>query len=368
MNHIDDIPRAGFIAVMRRLVRLTAVRLRATRATQSPTTMTTTNAPRGMGAVGATTAANLALSPDDWSRLRPHLPPMPPNQPAPHVVVGLSGGVDSAVAAMVLKAAGYRVTAILMRNWDDAEETGGDCSFKADRRDARAVAAALDVPLREVDFVREYWHHVFAPFVQGFAGGATLNPDLACNRHIKFGAFLRHAQSLGADYVATGHYARLARCTERSDDGDEASSSTWSSSHAFSSTTLLTGVDPAKDQSYFLASVPSTALRFACFPLGGLLKTDTRRIASSAGLPVADRRSSAGICFIGRRSFEDFITEYVGRTPGRFINVEVQLTRTRRSRCSALVYRPRFTPTRARNFYFFCTCVPLTRLNQHRDV
>ena len=128
------------------------------------------------------------------------------------VAVGISGGVDSAVAAWLLKSAGFDVTGVLMRNWDEAEETGGACEFEKDQRDARAVAAALDVELKEVDFVREYWHAVFEPFLRDFErGNATPNPDLACNRHIKFGALLRHCEeALGADVLATGHYARVA--------------------------------------------------------------------------------------------------------------------------------------------------------------
>ena len=223
------------------------------------------------------------------------------------VAVGISGGVDSAVAAWLLKSAGFDVTGVLMRNWDEAEETGGACEFEKDQRDARAVAAALDVELKEVDFVRQYWHAVFEPFLRDFErGNATPNPDLACNRHIKFGALLRHCEeALGADVLATGHYARVAAATAASDESDET---------ARASPSLLRGVDETKDQSYFLASVRGESLRRACFPLGGLTKKQVRALASGpARLPAAvtGRRSSAGICFVGRkRNFGDFIAEY----------------------------------------------------------
>ena len=220
------------------------------------------------------------------------------------VAVGISGGVDSAVAAWLLKSAGFDVTGVLMRNWDEAEETGGACEFEKDQRDARAVAAALDVELKEVDFVREYWHAVFEPFLRDFErGNATPNPDLACNRHIKFGALLHHCEeALGADVLATGHYARVAPTGDR-ETGNDANESR-----------LLRGVDETKDQSYFLASVRGASLRRACFPLGGLTKKQVRALASGpARLPAAvtARRSSAGICHVGRKqNFGDFIAQY----------------------------------------------------------
>ena len=245
------------------------------------------------------------------------------------VAVGISGGVDSAVAAWLLKSAGFDVTGVLMRNWDEAEETGGACEFEKDQRDARAVAAALDVELKEVDFVRQYWHAVFEPFLRDFErGNATPNPDLACNRHIKFGALLRHCEeALGADVLATGHYARVAAATAASDESDET---------ARASPSLLRGVDETKDQSYFLASVRGESLRRACFPLGGLTKRQVRALASGpARLPAAvtARRSSAGICFVGRkRNFGDFIAEYgddaglsseaSSFVPGAFVSVD----------------------------------------------
>ena len=212
------------------------------------------------------------------------------------------------MAAWLLKSAGFDVTGVLMRTWDEAEETGGACEFEKDQRDARAVAAALDVELKEVDFVREYWHAVFEPFLRDFErGNATPNPDLACNRHIKFGALLRHCEeALGADVLATGHYARVAPSRQKNESR------------------LLRGVDETKDQSYFLASVRGASLRRACFPLGGLTKKQVRALASGpARLPAAvtARRSSAGICHVGRKqNFGDFIAQYgdaAGRTACR---------------------------------------------------
>ena len=239
------------------------------------------------------------------------------------VAVGISGGVDSAVAAWLLKSAGFDVTGVLMRNWDEAEETGGVCEFEKDQRDARAVAAALEIELKEVDFVREYWHAVFEPFLRDFErGNATPNPDLACNRHIKFGALLRHCEeALGADVLATGHYARVAATANDEDDENPS---------------LLRGVDESKDQSYFLASVRGESLRRACFPLGGLTKKQVKALAAGpARLPAAvtARRSSAGICFVGRKqNFGDFIAEYGDAeggdaetsfsSPGAFVSVD----------------------------------------------
>lgn len=230
----------------------------------------------------------------------------------PTIAVGLSGGVDSAVAAWALKACGARVVGVLMRNWDSSEETGGSedvgCAHKEDRKSAKACAEKIGIELHEVDFTREYWNDVFQPYLSAFDKGATPNPDLECNRSVKFGSLLEHAtERMGVDYLATGHYARIER-TGGGGDGE---------------VRLLRGVDGSKDQSYFLASVRGEALKRACFPLGETLKTETREAARMLGLTsVAERRSSAGICFIGRRPFGEFIGEYIAPMEGAFVDVE----------------------------------------------
>ncbi|KAL3698845.1 hypothetical protein R1sor_012921 [Riccia sorocarpa] len=222
---------------------------------------------------------------------------------APVVAVGLSGGVDSSVAAMLLKSQGCKVFGLYMRNWDPSDEAGlTACTAEQDYEDARQVAKHLDIELYQVDNQRRYWTEVFESFTKDFSTGLTPNPDLACNRYIKFDALLEQAKQLGADKLATGHYARV-----RSADGQTMQ--------------LLRGVDHEKDQSYFLASVDGTALRSVLFPLGSMIKPDVRKLAISEGLITAKKRSSAGICFVGRRNFADFISEYVDSKPGPFIAV-----------------------------------------------
>ena len=221
------------------------------------------------------------------------------------VAVGVSGGVDSAVAAMLLRQQGHDVVGVFMRNWDEAEETGNrNCSVEKDLADAAAVCRQLGIPLHEANFVAEYWQQVFASFVAQCERGLTPNPDLACNRHIKFDALLRFARGLGVDAVATGHYARLRHDPEGG------------------AVQLLKGLDPGKDQSYFLASVRPESLRKVLFPLGDMQKSTVRELAAAAGLPSAAKRSSAGICFIGRRNFGEFLEEYVPPLAGRFVDVD----------------------------------------------
>lgn len=220
------------------------------------------------------------------------------------VAVGISGGVDSAVAAMLLQQQGHDVVGVFMRNWDESEEMGNqNCSVEQDLRDATAVCRQLSIPLHEADFVSAYWNQVFSEFIAQCSRGLTPNPDLACNRHIKFDALLSFAAQLGADAVATGHYARL----QAGSDGLPQ---------------LLRGADTRKDQTYFLASVQPAALRRVLFPVGHLQKPDVRRMAAEAGLVPADKRSSAGICFIGRRNFADFLAQYTPPIPGTFVNVD----------------------------------------------
>ncbi|MBA4286133.1 MAG: tRNA 2-thiouridine(34) synthase MnmA [Xanthomonadaceae bacterium] len=211
-----------------------------------------------------------------------------------HVVVGLSGGVDSAVAAWLLKEQGYRVSGLFMVNW--TEDEAGYCSSADDFQSARAVAAELDIPLHRVDFSAEYRQRVFDLFLAGYAAGKTPNPDLLCNREVKFQPFREHALRLGADWVATGHYARV--------------------SHEADGPHLLRAVDGNKDQTYFLAAVAREHFERVLFPLGELTKPEVRAIARQAGLPNHSRKDSTGICFIGEREFRDFLGQYLKPEPG----------------------------------------------------
>lgn len=211
-----------------------------------------------------------------------------------HVVVGLSGGVDSAVAAYLLKEQGYRVSGLFMVNW--TEDEAGYCSSAEDFQSARAVAAELDIPLHRVDFSAEYRRRVFDLFLAGYAAGKTPNPDLLCNREVKFQPFREHALRLGADWVATGHYARI--------------------DHGAAGPRLLRAVDDNKDQTYFLAAVARAHFERVLFPLGGLSKPEVRAIARDAGLPNHGRKDSTGICFIGEREFRDFLGQYLQPQPG----------------------------------------------------
>jgi tRNA-specific 2-thiouridylase len=214
--------------------------------------------------------------------------------PGPHnkVMVALSGGVDSAVAALCLLRAGHAVQGLHMTNWEDDD---GYCSAAGDYQDARVVCEDLDIPLHHVNFAREYREQVFASFLAEYKAGRTPNPDVLCNRQIKFGALLDYAQRLGGAFIATGHYARLA--------------------HA-GPVKLLKGVDPSKDQSYFLHAVPQKALAQALFPLGAMQKDDVRRLANEAGLCVHDKPDSTGICFIGERPFREFLSRFLPEDPG----------------------------------------------------
>jgi tRNA (5-methylaminomethyl-2-thiouridylate)-methyltransferase len=222
-------------------------------------------------------------------------------------IVGLSGGVDSSVAALLLQQAGYSVTGVFMRNWDARDEAGSsgaapcEDSSASDLASARAVAASLRIPLHTVDFSAAYWTGVFEQWLAGYARGVTLNPDAACNRVVKFGAFRELALGrLGGDVVATGHYAQVlpgegGGCGAR----------------------LLAAADGAKDQSDFLATVPSPSLARVLFPLGGFSKAQVRRLARDAGLPTAARAESMGICFVGkRRSLAGFLGGYLRPTAG----------------------------------------------------
>lgn len=209
------------------------------------------------------------------------------------VIVGMSGGVDSAVAALRLLDAGYRVEGLHMTNWDADDEY---CEAAQDYQDARAVCADLGIPLHHVNFSQEYRDKVFADFLAEYRRGRTPNPDVACNRLIKFGDCLRYAERLGADVVATGHYARVRETANG-----------WQ---------LLKGADTSKDQSYFLHAVRPDVLPRVMFPLGELHKDEVRGIANERGLPNHDRKDSTGICFIGERPFRDFLQRFIDSPPG----------------------------------------------------
>ena len=219
------------------------------------------------------------------------------------IAVGVSGGVDSALAALLLRAQGHDVIGVHMTNWDAAEEAPEAAScIEQEARDARRVCDHVGIGFHEVNFVREYWHNIFEPLLEGYSDGGTPNPDVACNRHIKFDRFVSHALALGADCVATGHYARL--------------------DHACETTRLLTAMDAGKDQTYFLAAVRQQGLQKALFPIGHLHKADVRALAACAGLHTAAKRDSTGICFIGKRRFGDFLGGYLPQMPGEFRCVE----------------------------------------------
>jgi tRNA-uridine 2-sulfurtransferase len=211
------------------------------------------------------------------------------------IVVGLSGGVDSAVSAWLLKAQGHEVVGIFMKNWEEDDDSEY-CSSNVDFVDAAAVADVIGIEIEHVNFAAEYRDRVFAEFLREYRAGRTPNPDVLCNAEIKFKAFLDHAMRLGADKIATGHYARV-----RERGG------------AFE---LLKGLDPAKDQSYFLHRLTQAQLSRTLFPVGELKKTEVRRIAAEVGLPNAKKKDSTGICFIGERPFREFLNRYLSHEPG----------------------------------------------------
>ena len=213
------------------------------------------------------------------------------------VVIGLSGGVDSAVSAHLLKQQGHEVVGIFMKNWED-DDDGEYCSTRQDFLDAASVADVLGIEIEHVNFAAEYKDRVFAEFLREYQAGRTPNPDVLCNAEIKFKAFLDHAMRLGAERIATGHYARVRL--------DAASGR-----HQ-----LLKGLDPLKDQSYFLHRLNQAQLATTMFPVGELPKTEVRRIAEAIGLPNAKKKDSTGICFIGERPFRDFLNRYLSKEPG----------------------------------------------------
>jgi tRNA-specific 2-thiouridylase len=240
----------------------------------------------------------------------------------PRVVVGLSGGVDSAVSAYLLKQQGWEVVGIFMKNWED-DDDGEYCSSNQDFVDAASVADVLGIEIEHVNFAAEYKDRVFAEFLREYQAGRTPNPDVLCNAEIKFKAFLDHAMRLGADKIATGHYARVRwqPADPREPAGPDGRSHATARDgarvrEAGGRFQLLTGVAPAKDQSYFLHRLNQAQLGKTLFPVGELHKTEVRRIAEEIGLPNAKKKDSTGICFIGERPFREFLNRYISREPG----------------------------------------------------
>lgn len=213
------------------------------------------------------------------------------------VVVGMSGGVDSSVTAMLLKQQGYRVVGMFMKNWEEKDENG-ICKSAMEFEDVVRVCEQIDIPYYSVNFVKEYWDHVFEHFLQEFKLGYTPNPDILCNREIKFKVLLEKALEIGGDYLATGHY-----CQNSFKNGQYQ---------------LLKGKDPGKDQSYFLYTIGQKALKHVMFPVGGMLKSELRRLAQVHDLATSTKKDSTGICFIGKRNFKEFLSEYLAYHPGEF--------------------------------------------------
>ncbi len=211
------------------------------------------------------------------------------------VIVGMSGGVDSSVAAFLLKQQGFEVIGLFMKNWED-DDTDEYCTSRADLVDAASVADVIGIELEAVNFAHEYRTRVFAHFLREYGAGRTPNPDVLCNSEIKFRAFLDHARALGADRIATGHYARVRPCGA----GVE----------------LLKALDATKDQSYFLHQLTQEQLAPVLFPLGAIAKRDVRAIARREGIPTWAKKDSTGICFIGERPFRDFLAQYLPKSPG----------------------------------------------------
>lgn len=220
------------------------------------------------------------------------------------VVVGLSGGVDSAVAAFLLKEQGFQVEGLFMKNWEE-DDSDTHCPIQKDLQDAQAVCDKLQIPLQIVNFSEDYWDKVFVNFLSEYSAGRTPNPDILCNREIKFKAFLNYAIHSGADYIATGHYAK----------------------NSFNEKTyqLYKGDDPNKDQSYFLYALGQEALSKSLFPIGHLTKPEVRKIAKTQGFPNFDKKDSTGICFIGERKFKDFLNRYLPAKPGNIETPEGEI-------------------------------------------
>ena len=221
------------------------------------------------------------------------------------VVLGMSGGVDSSVAAILLKEQGYDVIGVFMKNWEEKDENGV-CMAEEDYKDVIAVAEQLGIPYYSVNFVKEYWDKVFTYFLDEYKKGRTPNPDVMCNKEIKFRAFLDYAMKIGSDYVATGHYARIVH---EEKDGKIKS-------------TMLRGIDDNKDQTYFLCQLNQEQLEKVLFPLGEYTKPQIREIAEKYNLATAKKKDSTGICFIGERDFNKFLSQYLPAKGGNIVNTQ----------------------------------------------
>lgn len=216
------------------------------------------------------------------------------------VIVGMSGGVDSSVSALLLKQQGYHVIGLFMKNWEE-KDSQGVCQSSEDYEDVKRVCDQIGIPYYSVNFVKEYWDSVFEEFLEGLKKGDTPNPDILCNREIKFKHFFQKAMELGGDYLATGHYCRVGESFQ-----------------------LMKGLDPNKDQSYFLHAIDGSVLNRVLFPIGGIPKSEVRKIAKENGLSTSEKKDSTGICFIGKRDFKPFVSRYIQYQPGEFMTSEGQ--------------------------------------------
>ncbi|OGT57477.1 MAG: tRNA 2-thiouridine(34) synthase MnmA [Gammaproteobacteria bacterium RIFCSPHIGHO2_12_FULL_43_28] len=224
-----------------------------------------------------------------------------------HIIVGMSGGVDSSVAAYLLKKAGHHVEGVFMKNWE-GDDRDNYCPAALDMADAESVAERLHIDLHMVNFANEYWERVFAHFLDEYRAGRTPNPDILCNKEIKFAAFLDYARQRGADFIATGHYARISQHKAE--------------------TQLLKGLDDQKDQSYFLHALSSDQLSQSLFPVGDLPKPIVREIAKEQGFENHNKKDSTGICFIGERKFKTFLNDYLPAKPGKIETLEGEVIGT----------------------------------------